>query len=540
MKKIKDKIKIIIEKTKKVFEHYPVTMIAIFFATIFLAIFEPSDILESKVIENVMLFCITFGCGDFLIETIFKKKDKKKVMYYILSAVLAVILVLLLNIENDVFSILNAVFVEYIQRFLICYNLLTVITGVYISLKNSNLDFNEYVVRVAINIFRVGIIYMILAIGLALITSVFIYLILDTSDYDLIERIEILVFGLYFIPGILGSLYDLKNEIGKFAKVVIKYVLDILVIIAFLILYLYIGKIIILQDMPSNQIFRILAALFVIGCPVWTLASYFKDEDVLNKVNKKLPLFFIPFIVLQIYTIGVRIYHNGVTEPRYLCIMLIILEIAYILLYILKREKIENILIVLNVVIAISTIIPYVNMYKVSELNQLSNLKMYKEKAILSESEEEKVKGAYYYLKSLSNGNQIINEVLTKDDIEKITSFEGKTSNIVRIYANETVESMYIEGYKEIYLVDISDYSTDISIEDTFTRIPVGDYEINLVNLIKDYLAHDEDIDEYFEENNIVDLDDKTKIVIEQVSLSYDSDSNVLESYYIEGYLLVK
>ena len=82
---------------------------------------------------------------------------------------------------------------------------------------------------------------------------------------------------------------------------------------------MYIIKIIVFKDMPSNQIFRILAALFILGCPIWTMVCNFKEDTIIDKINKLLPKLFIPFIILQIYSIGVRILENGITENRYLC-----------------------------------------------------------------------------------------------------------------------------------------------------------------------------------------------------------------------------
>ena len=89
-------------------------------------------------------------------------------------------------------------------------------------------------------------------------------------------------------------------------------------------------KIIVLRKIPANQIFRILAALFACGLPIWTMNSLWeKEENTWQKIINKLPLAFIPFILLQIYSIWSRISANGLTEARYLCVMLVIFEIIY-------------------------------------------------------------------------------------------------------------------------------------------------------------------------------------------------------------------
>ena len=158
---------------------------------------------------------------------------------------------------------------------------------------------------------------------------------------------------------------------------------------------MYIIKIIFLRDIPSNLIFRILSALFIIGLPVWTMILSFKENTTLDKINRKLPLLFIPFIILQIYSIGTRILSNGITELRYLCLMLIIFEIVYIIIYLTKKEKVSRILLVFLALTVISTIAPYINMFTISNLSQYNNLKIYKQKTEYSEEEKTKIYGAY-------------------------------------------------------------------------------------------------------------------------------------------------
>lgn len=62
---------------------------------------------------------------------------------------------------------------------------------------------------------------------------------------------------------------------------------------------MYIIKILVLRQMPKNQIFRILSSLFIIGMPIWSMAQYFKDENFWYNVSSKLAIAFIPFIILQ-------------------------------------------------------------------------------------------------------------------------------------------------------------------------------------------------------------------------------------------------
>lgn len=541
MKNIKEKIEKIFNKFKKLFETYPLTLFVIVITTVILATTVDTEILDSISLDNILLFSTLFGCGNLFIETIFKKIDIKKIGLYILSAIFAIAITFSTNIENDVLGIKNTIFIGYISRIIVCYLVSTVAITIYIHYKNSKLAFNEYILKAGINFFRTGLIYLLLVIGLAMITSVFVFLLLSGENYSLVYRVQILLIGFFLLPMSINSVYDLKNEIDKFEKIIVRYVLDVLVIIAFVVIYLYIGKIILLRDMPANQIFRIIAILFVIGCPIWIVAGYFKDNDFIAKINNKLPILFIPFILLQIYTIGVRIYYNGMTEPRYLCIMLIIFEIIYTIIYIKNKEKDGNIILVLVVITIISGIVPYLNMFKVSQISQYNNLKIIKEKENLSELEKEKVAGAYYYLKDTEEGKELITGLLTQDEIDEIVKYNGNSSNKKSIYLSKNVENIDIADYNKLYLINSYNYYKDYnSIETEFKNIKVDNYEIDLSNIILEYIANEENIEEYFEENNEYVITENKKIIIESLVLYYDSINKTVTDYSLDGYLLVK
>ena len=352
-------------------------------------------------------------------------------------------------------------------------------------------------------------------------------------------RVEILLLGIYYIPAIIYSFYNVDSEIGKFSKVLIKYILNTLVIMAFVIIYMYIAKIIFLGTIPSNQIFRILACLFILGCPIWTMASSFKDDDVVNKINKWLPILFIPFIILQIYSIGIRISNNGFTELRYLCVMLIIFEIIYVIMYLKNKEKIGNALIALIAIIMISTIIPYINMFKVSELSQYNNLKIYKQKSSYTAKEKDKIYGAYMYLK----GNDKINDLLTQKDIETIRSFSdnSKYDTIKYIYGYSNSNYINTKGYSRMYFIDA--INGEENLNDAFENIEFEskggiEFKLNLSNELKNYIYNSDNIDEYMEENNEIYINEYRKIIIESISIAYDEANELVKNYRITAYLL--
>lgn len=552
--KLKEKIVGVLQTFKKSIGKFPLTIISAIVLTVIYTICLDNYSIETTTLTNISLFIVIFASSTFLIETVLETKIKKKIIYYIIAAIWATVLTYAVNIEEGLLGMSNTIFLFKIERFIICYLIATIVLAIYYNYKNLNKTFEQYVTSTFVTIFKTSLIYGILAIGIAMITAVFVYLILDGESYILVARMEILLFGVYYIPTVLYSFYDQEEEIGKFAKIVIKYVLGTLVIVAFAIIYMYIIKIIFLRDMPSNLIFRILSALFIIGLPVWTMILSFKEDTTLDKINRKLPLLFIPFIILQIYSIGTRILSNGITELRYLCLMLIIFEIVYIIIYLTKKEKVSRILLVFLALTVISTITPYINMFTISNLSQYNNLKIYKQKTEYSEEEKTKIYGAYNYLRYSSiEGKKYIENYLTKDDEELIKKLKNsgtkKSDNGKNIYVDKDINYIEVEGYKKVYKIDSYSYNSskeNRTIDETFSNIEINtqesnySIEANILPLINEYVNHENEMNNYSEENNELKLDENKKIILERLILEYDDTTKNVSYYNMSGYLLEK
>lgn len=552
--KLKEKILGMLQTFKKSIGKFPLTIISIIVLTIMHTIFLDNYLIDTEILTNITLFIVIFASSTFLIETVLETKIKKKIIYYIIAAIWATVLTYAVNIEEGLLGMSNTIFLFKIERFIICYLIATIVLAIYYNYKSLNKTFEQYVTSTFVTIFKTSLIYGILAIGIAMITAVFVYLILDGESYILVARMEILLFGVYYIPTVLYSFYDQEEEIGKFAKIVIKYVLGTLVIVAFAIIYMYIIKIIFLRDIPSNLIFRILSALFIIGLPVWTMILSFKENTTLDKINRKLPLLFIPFIILQIYSIGTRILSNGITELRYLCLMLIIFEIVYIIIYLTKKEKVSRVLLVFLALTVISTITPYINMFTISNLSQYNNLKMYKQKTEYSEEEKTKIYGAYNYLRHSSiEGKKYIENYLTKDDEELIKKLKNsgtkKSDNGKNIYVDKDINYIEVEGYKKVYKIDSYSYNSskeNRTIDETFSNIEINtqesnySIEANILPLINEYVNHENEMNNYSEENNELKLDENKKIILERLILEYDDTTKNVSYYNMSGYLLEK
>lgn len=553
MKNLKEKILKVFQTLKKAIGKFPLTMIGVLLLTVIYTICLDNKLLSANSLENITIFIIVFVSSTFGIETFMSEKKTKNIVGYVLAGIIATVFTIFLNVENGMFGMSEKIFLFRMKRLLICYLISAIILAIYGNYKKSNQNFQEYVTSTAIKLFKTSFIYCILAIGIAIIAAIFVYLILDGKGYSLVARLEILLLGIYYVPTVIYGFYDTVEEVGKFAKFIIKYILGTLVLTSFIIIYLYMIKIIIFSSVPSNQIFRILSALFIVGLPVWTMISSWEEDTILDKINRKLPFLFIPFIILQIYSIGTRIRANGMTEPRYLCVMLIILEIIYIIIYWKNKEKVGNLLIVGMVVTIISTVFPYINMFAISNISQYQNLKIYQQKEEFSEDEMTKIYGAYYYLQHSIEGEKYVDELLTekdKDAILELRKSSLKQDSKQTIAAVSESDSIEIDGYKKLYYIEAyqyyeSDYSE--TIEERFHHVvfKIGDFErqeieVDISTLMNQWIKYKDDLDQYFDENNELVISEKQKIILKSLSVQYNEETKKVTYYHMEGYLLEK
>ncbi len=545
--KIKEKLKSTFQIIKTVFKKNPVTIICVLLFSAFAAIAIDTEFIPEEWWQNIILFALYFVSGAFLVEALFNQNTPKKMISYVGSFIIAIVLVVLHNQATDMASIL--------WKIAVCYVLTLWILSIYFLFQKTQKNFTEFVLKVSINMLKTSIIYGILAIGISIVSSIFVYLIWESIGYTLALRLQIVLLGFYYIPRLIYDLTDVQKEVNAFFKGLIKYVLTGLVVISFVIIYMYLIKILILRDMPKNQIFRILSALFVVGMPIWTMAQYFKDESVWYKISLKLPIAFIPFILLQIYTIGIRIVNNGFTPFRYVCVAFVVFEIIYSLIYIWKKEKIEILLLLFNAIIIVSLLVPGINMFKVSDVSQAQNLKIFKNKSDYTDEEKEKIYGAYQYLKYSEKGEEYINQILDKEDIKEIKSFHSSkminNSEFKYINASTNEEKMDVKEYSNLYFIDASNRSNEKSLEETFKKMKLEyqdstkSIEMNALEEFKEYVdtymdLGKEELKEYFKQNHEIEIDSDKKLIIKSFNLNYNPDSKVVRNYSIRGYLLEK
>ncbi len=432
-------------------------------------------------------------------ESYFKKKSARIYSYIIGFAIAGIF---------ERFVHYNA-FGTSIYRILIGYSIVAFLIGLFKVIKNSGLELSKYCTRAFKNLFGTGVIYGILVVGFILIMTIAISLLTSGKDYEPVMRAQIAIFGLFLVPATLLSITNTEGESSKFIEAVISFVLLPLTSLATIIIYIYMLKILALRQIPQNSIYRIIAGLFVVAFPVWVMTYEYKQKNKFVEVfSKIMPIAFIPLIGLQVYSIGARIGENGITPVRYMGVMFIIFEIIAIVLSIVnKRKYLTNALLVAAVLMAISTILPVVNMEEISNYNQASRLKnAWREgESFTSLSSEEKAtaSSAYRYLLKQENSEKYLPKYLDKEELtEKLIehyspygdedeTYDEKRTTYKRVnyqYPDDGV--ITVEGYNyikkfQVYEYDINEENLEsVSLYDTF-NINLKDYVLGLIEANK-------------------------------------------------------
>lgn len=511
-------------------------------------------------------FLMFFIIGTFFVESLFVKKTivehSKAVRYlvgkivaYLIAGIFAAGITFFISIEDEVqlWGFRGEYLNEMTGRFAVGYVFLLLVAGVYLIYRKNivcltGYSFETYVLKVFTNFCKTFVIYIILSIGVSMVGAVFDMLFMDWHG-NLSMACYILVTGFYFIPGSLKSLLDVEKETGAFIRMLVQYVLSVLTICALVIVYLYILKILILWEMPSNEIFSIISTLFCFGMPIWIMADNYRDGTRYSFILSILPYVFAPLILLQSYSMGVRILDYGMTTNRYMGVMLIILEIAVLVIWHFGKNRRENILVFLSLLIVIAIFVPGINMYSVSNKWQLHFLKQYyqavKDGVTLSELEYDRLEGAWDYLSDqIETEEEILDYNIYEKDFavqfEKQNKKENDLTKVETYYIHgcQLVGELDIEGYSSLNMLNQSEeYDTDwdenayIDFSDFgFVKRATGEeIRLDISEFAEKFIAYNkenpnltkEEISEEMRKYNRIRIDKNTVLYLNHFQLRY-------------------
>lgn len=552
----------------EIFKEYPITIACIIIATLLAAIIYDMDS-ENAAYENIIkiiIFLSIFAAGSLFTEEIFRHRYLSisrlgvSEHWCIKGAVLAVFAGItrffqysIIHADELIFGMTTEAqvdrFMEYLERYFVCYIAILVIMAMYLMYRRLDTSFERYCIDVFSTLIKTTVVYALFALGIAAIIEIFNILIIDTYEFDVIARLEIFLAGGIYGPAIIMVISRKREEIGKFAKVVVEYVLLPILMAAFVIIYLYLLKLLISLDMPNNEVFSILAWLFAAGLPIWTMASYF-DHQVLGKIARFLPFVFIPFVILQIVCLGMRVGDYGITQSRYMGIVLIILEIIYIGIYAYKLGKFANYIIPITLVILLFVlVVPGTNLFAAVTNSQAKRMEVYLEKGIENLTFEEKKNLQSMYREihwdGGIEGDDYLEAKFTEDERNMIDDWNF-------YYMNEEGEQevwTYYSDYDNLYALDIDGYTkmekvsdniySDDEVDPTHFPLRVGDYydeniiTVNISEIIYDVIKYDE---HFLDDKNMYDVGDGKYLYVTTISFEIN-EKEEYQYFNLEGYI---
>lgn len=558
MEKLKNLFKDATELIKATYQKFPITVVVIFILTAIYTL-APESIIETFNDNDLYIVFTLGGLGTLFSEIWFTKNNLVKA---IASAVSFIIAIVLKTIgDSELSDVAQMWFMKIMVTYISGLQLLTY----YKIMKNENVNLPEFGIKVLSNWGRCTLTYILANIGIGMVVGAFVALILDGEGPDGIYRLFVLLGGGYYAPALINTITDMSGEHGKFIKKLIKNVFTPVMTFLLIIFYMFVVKITLEGTLLESEMFMALSWGFAVGVPVVLLRKNYDDNEKTKQFTNILIYAFIPFIVLQIIGMSIRVSNYGLTTSRYMGFVLIIFETIFIALSILKDAKyLKEILLVAFVMVIICVLSPlnFIDMPIRSQVKRLE--KEYKNTNFESLSVEEKkeIKSIYLYIYR-NDGEEFLKERFTEAELNLIEEYEIPYEDDYD--ENEELDLQYLRVRKDLDGADISEYRKIYSIDSIYTE--QEDYSkillepsynsknkeaelydglyVNLSELmdelINEHMTYDED--EYFEKdkNNIVKTN-KSNVDLYITSLRFDYSPYVdyIDYFSCDGYLLVK
>ena len=558
MEKLKNMFKDASELIKKTYYKFPITIVIVFALTAFYT-FAPESIIEAFYDNELYAVVILGALGTFFAEIWFVKNNLIKIVSSCVSFIIAIIFKTIGDLELS-----NAGEILFRKIFLVYVSTLELLTF-YKIMKNENVNLPEYGIKILSNWGKCTLTYILANIGIGMVVGAFVALILDGEGPDGIYRIFVLLGGAYYVPALINSITDMSGEHGIFVKKLIKNVFTPVIAFLLVIFYLFIGKLVLEGTLLESAMFLPLSWGFSVGLPVVLLRKNYDDNESTKRFTNILIYAFIPFILLQFIGLNIRVSDYGLTTERYMGYVLIIFEIVFIALSIIKESKYLREIFIFAIVLVYICVLSPLNCFDVpgkSQLNRLENMLAKGKFESLSLEDKKEIKTIYLYI-NRNDGEDLLKERFTETELKLIEEYEIPYED--DYYENEDLDIQYLSVRRDIDGADISEYTRIYSIDsiydeqEDYSKILLepsynskdeakelydglyADFSLLMDSLIDEHMTYDED--EYFEKdkNNIVKTN-KPNVDLYITSLRFDYSPYVdfIEYFSCDGYILVK
>ncbi|MBO6119444.1 MAG: DUF4153 domain-containing protein [Lachnospiraceae bacterium] len=458
---------IIIKFVKK----YPVETISILLLSIFLAISVDLRTIEVKDWFGIFVIPCFVALGSYLTDKILAiyeneiNQKLKKIpignenttnLFFIIIATLiqyllyrwlcALILSSTSNYKNF-FSDSESVVIMMFSFGVVSFLMLFLIS--HFVIKEKEVSLKKYLLKMFMSLLALFIIELVVLIGIILLYAICKALLGGVNTY-VMSRIVVFTLCIVFSMGLFVSIENVNGKNSLFSKILVRYIMQIMVFIGFIIFYIYLFKIIFVFILPSNQVFAVCTTLFTIGLLTNLMSQAIEEKSVYSIAIKYLPVAFIPAFILQVIAVTLRIHQHGLTTLRYLGVLFIIFEGIYLVYYIFsevlnnKKFKLEKMFLVSSLMFVLIFFIPKINIF---EFHKIYNKVFYKQTETCNSIDENK------------ENNDIFKKSFDVDEIN-VSEYDTIKKYRVNLKLNENNEYINTVDGKihDNEIIDITEY----------------------------------------------------------------------------------
>ena len=335
-----------------------------------------------RIVERMVFSAIAgvfFGTALVFLRERFTGIKIKGIFSFGIVLLFSVLYYFLLTSDNDV------EFVETVRLIVICFSLFAFYIWVP-SFKNKAVFSNN-----ALAHFKacfISILYsLVMALGLLAIYFA-VDLLLVSLDNDLPAHIANLT-GIFFFPlYYLALLPDFcSNEerkqekcrtasmYPKFLEILVSYIALPLIMLFTGVLVIYLVKILLTLKWPVGQLGPMLLWYSAVGLFLYVLSGKLENRFT-SYYRKFFPWVLIPLVLLQQYSIFIRINAYGITESRYYLVLFGIYSIVCAIALLLTKGLKPGLVSILAAVFAVVSILPAINAFSVSRASQIHRLEV--------------------------------------------------------------------------------------------------------------------------------------------------------------------
>ncbi len=379
MKKIFD-IDSVVRKFYQTTRRFPLSIIVAVVGTAVLLYAVENQISERELIFNIVMYCmlmlpISYSLHNCL-ELFSNDKQKKN------AAIVGFSAIMLLTAFDIIYFMHGKPKIYRLGMWWVAAHLMTAVFPFY---RYEHISaFWEFNKTIFINFLTAALYSFVLFLGLAGAIASIQALFSIQFDGEIYAKLFILIAGVFNTYIFLGnSPYPISKlsepkTYPKGLRIFTQYILLSLVIIYLIILYAYIGKIVITQTLPNGWVCSLIIAYSISSVLSFLLLYPLRDNEEYDWIfwfNKLFYFLLIPIFMMAFVAIGRRVYDYGITEERYI-VLLTALWLAGITFYFIFSKK-KNIIVIpmsLWVTTALFSFGPW-GIYQVSENNQLNRLK---------------------------------------------------------------------------------------------------------------------------------------------------------------------